>query len=503
MLYPLSYEGSPSWYVGAASSMHRVVPNLLRPMTTSFYEPLSYLDASFLALESPSSHMHVAGVALYEAGPLKLPDGGIDIERIKSHINSKLQYIPRYRQRLAYVPVTRHPVWIDDEHFTFDYHVRHTSLPKPGDDEQLKRLAGRIVSQQLDRGKPLWELWVVEGLENDRFALVAKIHHCMIDGVSGVDLTTILLNLQPTPVIEPTPDWHPRPHPTESELAVSQTAKSLRRAIDTLTHAGKLVREGKLITETTLRKARAVSYSLRSGWLSTAAHTPLNDEIGSNRRFDWTQTNLNDIKDLRKATGSSVNDVVLAIVAGAVRSFLQNHRDFDVTDVDFRIMNPVSTRSADQRGSLGNQVAMWLVSMPIDESDPLKRLRLIQDETTRLKKTDQALGAATLVDLSRGTPLTVLSLASRWAGRAIRPFNMTVTNVPGPQFPLYLLEARMLASIPIVPLWAHHGVGIALFSYDGTLLWGIHSDYDALPDSDHLIAAIHDSLSELKAAASI
>ena len=203
-------------------------------MTDFHYEPLSYLDASFLALETGSAHMHVTGVALFDAAPLKADDGGIDIERIKAHVHSKLQYIPRYRQRLDWVPYDRRPVWVDDQHFDFDYHVRHTSLPRPGSDEQLRELAGRIVSTKLDRSRPLWELWVVEGLSGDRFAIIAKIHHCMIDGLSGVDLTTILLNVVPDSTIEEAPEWTPRPAPTPTQLAVAETARLTRRLIDGL-----------------------------------------------------------------------------------------------------------------------------------------------------------------------------------------------------------------------------------------------------------------------------
>ncbi|MGF1668194.1 MAG: wax ester/triacylglycerol synthase family O-acyltransferase [Acidimicrobiia bacterium] len=470
-------------------------------MADPFYEPLSYLDASFLALESRTTHMHVAAVAIFEAGELKRPDGGIDIDRVKAHIESKLQYIPRYRQRLAYVPYNRAPVWIDDDSFSFDYHVRHTSLPRPGSDEQLKKLAGRIVGQQLDRSKPLWELWVAEGLEGDRFAIIAKIHHCMIDGISGVDLTTILLNVVPTSDVEHAPGWQPRPAPNGTQLAVSELARTTRKTIDTLTSAGDLLKTSKEALGQTAHKLTAAANSLRSGWLRTADRTPLNPDIGPNRRFDWTEFDLEHVKRVKNALGGTVNDVVLAIVAGAVRHFLEVERDFSTVGVEFRVMAPVSVRKASQRGTLGNQVAMWLVSLPISEPDPVKRLRMIQSETKRLKATDQALGAATLVDLSRGTPLPLLSLANRVAGSAIRPFNMTVTNVPGPQFPMYLLEAKMIANFPIVPLWAQHGMGIALFSYDGRLLWGIHADYDALSDSDAFLKSIHHSMATLENAA--
>ncbi|MDH3462077.1 MAG: wax ester/triacylglycerol synthase family O-acyltransferase [Acidimicrobiia bacterium] len=472
-------------------------------MNEFHYEPLTFLDSSFLALETRSLHMHVAGVALFDATPLRTEAGGVDIDRIRRHIESKLQYIPRYRQRLEWVPYDRRPVWVDDDQFSFDYHVRHTSLPRPGDDTQLKKLAGRIMSTSLDRDKPLWELWVVEGLEDDRFALIAKIHHCMIDGLSGVDLTTILLNVVPTAEIEEAPEWEPRPAPTSRQLAVAEAARATRRLIDRLGNLSETVKEGKDIADRTLDKSAAALSSLKSGWLTTSDRTPLNPEIGPNRRFDWTSIPLDQVKAVKNELGGSLNDVVLAIAAGAIRKFLIENRSFDVSGSQFRVMNPVSTRAANQRGALGNQVAMWLIELPIDEEDPVERLKLIAERTLNLKKTNQALGAATLVEISSGTPITLLSMANRVAGSRMRPFNMTVTNIPGPQFPMYLLEAQMLANYPLVPLWSQHGVGLALFSYNGQLLWGVHADYDALPDSEDFLGTIHASFAQLKDAASI
>jgi diacylglycerol O-acyltransferase / wax synthase len=467
-------------------------------MTDFHYEPLSYLDASFLALETRTSHMHVTGVALFDAAPLKADEGGIDIERIKAHIRSKLQYIPRYRQRLEWVPFDRRPVWVDDDHFNFDYHVRHTSLPRPGSDLQLRDLAGRIVSTKLDRTKPLWELWVAEGLSNDRFAVIAKIHHCMIDGLSGVDLTTILLNVVPDSTIEEAPEWKPRPAPTPAQLAVAEAARFTRRLIDGLTNIGDMVREGRTVTDRAVDKSAAAISSLRSGWLTSSAKTPLNPDIGSSRRFNWTEMTLDEVKAVKNALGGSVNDVVLAITAGAVRNFVIENRDYDPSHAEFRAMNPVSTRSASQQGQMGNQVAMWLVDLPISEPNAMTRYEAIKKTTANLKKTRQALGAATLVELSSGTPMTLLSLASRVVGSRIRPFNMTVTNIPGPQFPMFLLESQMIANYPMVPLWQQHGLGVALFSYNGRLLWGVQADYDTLPDSDDFVAALHTSFQELR-----
>jgi WS/DGAT/MGAT family acyltransferase len=341
---------------------------------------------------------------------------------------------------------------------------------------------------------------VVEGVEDDRFAIIAKIHHCMIDGMSGVDLTTILLDVVPTADVETPVTWAPRPAPSPSQLAVAEAGRLTRRLVDGLSNLSEAVKEGVALTDRTLDKSAAALSSLRSGWLTTADRTPLNPDIGPNRRFDWTETPLEAVKRIKDEQGGSVNDVVLAITAGAIRRFLIEERAFDVTDVEFRAMNPVSTRGPGHKGVLGNQVAMWLIDLPIQEPDPLRRLEKVTAATRALKTTNQALGAATLVEISSGTPITLLSLANRLVGSRMRPFNMTVTNIPGPQFPMYLLESEMIANYPMVPLWAQHGLGIALFSYNGQLLWGIHADYDTLPDSDRFLVAIQESFRELREA---
>jgi WS/DGAT/MGAT family acyltransferase len=464
------------------------------------YERLSSLDTSFLALETPELHMHVAAVGIFEAGPLRRDDGGIDIDRIRAFVASKLQFVPRYHQRLAWVPFERHPAWVDDHEFDLAFHVRHSSLPLPGTDAQLKELVGHIVSRNLDRAKPLWELSIVEGLQDDRFALVAKVHHCMIDGMSGVDLMAVMFNVIPTEDIESTADWTPRPTPSGAELVAAETGRRLRNSIDLVKDLGRLAKDARQLTGQAGRRLRAMTHSLGSGWLSAASQTPLNHRMSPNRRIDWQVTDLTQVKAVKNALGGTVNDTVLAIAAGAIREFLITNRDFPVDDLDYRIMAPVSVRSADQRGQLGNQVAMWLVSLPLEEPDPVERLRRIQQETRTLKETDHALGASSLVQLSAGAPSTLVSMGARLAAGNIRPFNMTVTNVPGPQFPLYLLGSRLLVQVPLVPLWAQHGLGLAQFSYNGSLTWGLNADRDLVPDIRSFGEAIQSSLDSLIAA---
>ncbi len=464
------------------------------------YERLSHLDNSFLALESRSTHMHVAGIVLFEAGPLRSATGGIDTDRIRRLVESKLHVIPRYRQRLALVPVEKHPVWVDDEHFNIEYHVRHYSLPRPGSFEQLRALVGLIMSQQLDRSKPLWEFNIVEGLESDQFAIISKIHHCMIDGIAGVDLMAVLLNLAPSEQIADPIPFVARPEPSGTELLVRETARRTGKALGAMRSIRQLTDDASEMVREGAYRARAAGYSLASGWLTTASDTPINGKVGPNRLFGALETPLTQVKEIKNAAGGSVNDVVLATVAGGVRRFLLENRDFDVGGIDFRAMAPVSVRSHDQRGTLGNQVAMWLVSLPLTEPDPLRRLVAVKQATSRLKETNQALGAATLVRLSAGAPATLVSMASRLA-TGVRPFNMTVTNVPGPQFPLYLLGSKMVASYPLVPLWQAHGVGVALFSYAGSVYWGFNADYDIVPDVDAFAGAVSDAFAELHDAA--
>jgi diacylglycerol O-acyltransferase len=462
----------------------------------SFYERLSYLDNSFLALESHATHMHVAGLTIFATGDLQREGGGVDIDRIRAFVESKLHLIPRYRQRLAHVPIERAPVWVDDEHFSIDYHVRHTALPKPGTDEQLRKLMGRLASQQLDRRKPLWELWVVEGLEGDRFAIVSKIHHSMIDGMGSVELMAVLLNLQPVKEAEPAEPFRPREAPNGVELMVRETVRRTSKVLSSIGNFRSALEDAQSLALEGARRVRAMANSLSSGWLSMATNTPINGEVGPNRRFATLAMPLADVKEVKNALGGTVNDVVLATVAGGVRRYFMDTKSFDVDGIDFRVMAPVSVRSTSQRSAMGNHVAMWLAQLPVDEPDPAARLAAVSAETMKLKTTDQAYGAAALVRLSAGTPITLVSLASRLAASA-RPFNLTVTNVPGPQFPMYLLDAKMLEQYPLVPLWHGHGIGVALFSYDGTLFWGFNGDYDIMDEMDEFVTSIDRAFQEL------
>jgi diacylglycerol O-acyltransferase len=465
------------------------------------YTRLTALDNSFLIAESPKSHMHIAGTALYEAGPLRTDAGGIDIERLRSYVESRLHLIPRYRQVLAHVPIEQWPVWVDDRHFNIHYHVRHTSLPRPGDTRQLKRLAGRIMSQQLDRSKPLWEMWIVEGLQGgEHFAVITKVHHCMIDGMSSVDLLTVLLAIAPGDTIEPPPRWLPRPAPDWWQLLGAETLRRAQAPFAAARGFRHMIEESSDPRSNVRVMLRAMRDMLRSS-LRFVSDTPLNRPIGPHRRVDWLAMPLDDVKAVKHALGGTLNDVVLATVTGAIQRFLEGRR-VNVDVLDFRVMAPVSVRTERERGTLGNRVSAWIVELPLAERDPRRRLARICEHTARLKDSKQAMGAAALTAAAEWTPSTLLSLAARMMTRAL-PFNLVVTNVPGPQVPLYFLGARMLDNFGHIPLVDYLGVGIVLFSYAGTLCWGFTADWDLVPDLHELVVAVRDAFVELQTAAGI
>jgi diacylglycerol O-acyltransferase / wax synthase len=464
-------------------------------MAPDTYDRLSFLDNSFLIMEGPTSPMHVAGTATYEAGALTTAEGGIDIDRIRAYVSSRLHLIPRYRHRLAFVPIENHPVWIDDDHFNIHYHVRHTALPRPGDERQLKRLAARIMSQHLDRSRPLWEMWVVEGLDGgSRFALITKIHHCMVDGMSSVDLLNVLLRPEPLEEFEPAPDWNPRRAPTPTELLGDAVYRYASLPLTLGRNLQQLATQASDPRSDLRARLRAVRDMVASN-LPRPSPTPLNQPIGPHRRFDWLSMDLSRVKEVKNRLGGTLNDVVLATVAGALRRFFER-RHIRPEQLDFRVMAPVSVRSEEERGTFGNRVSAWMVPMPLDERDPRRRLDKIRETTSRLKETKQALGAEVLAAVGEWTPSTFLSLGAQLATRRL-PFNLVVTNVPGPQVPLYLLGARMLDNYGLVPLTDNLCLGVVLFSYAGTLCWGFTAEWDLLPDLHDFVLDVESSFREL------
>lgn len=463
------------------------------------YQRLSAQDTSFLVFESPNVPMHIAATQIFDAGPLETGDGGIDFAAIKRSIESILHLVPGYRQKLRWIPFASIPVWVDDADFNIDYHVRHTSLPRPGSIEQLKKLSARIMSIQLDRARPLWEMWVVEGLEGGRFAMVVKMHHCMLDGESGADLATILMSTDPNHELPAdVPDYHPRPEPTTTDLIRDDVIRRFTLPIKAIRNFQLFTSETEDMKVELLIRARALGELL--GWaVNPSSDTPLNGSLGPHRRCDWLEMPLTTVKRVRKALGCTVNDVILTIVSGAIREYLIR-RLVRPEEIDFRVSAPVSIRREEDKGKFGNQVSSWIVRLPVGEADPIARFEAIHKLTQELKATQQALGVEMMMAMAELTPGVLLSLGARAASG---PINMIVTNVPGPQMPLYMMGARLMASFPQVPLLENTALGVAIFSYDGMLNWGFNADYTLIPDLRNFRRAIRNSFDELCAAAGV
>ncbi|MCH7866580.1 MAG: wax ester/triacylglycerol synthase family O-acyltransferase [Myxococcales bacterium] len=461
------------------------------------YDRLSVQDNSFLLMESESSHMHVSSTLVYEAGPLRTEDGGIDINRIMCATESFLHRIPRYRQKLHFIPFFDHAVWVDDRHFKLDYHVRHTALPDPGTDEQLQKLSSRIMAQPLDRARPLWETWIVEGLEGDRFAVITKIHHCMIDGASGLDLAQIMMSPSPVRDLAEVPRFIPRPVPSPMDLVLGEVAYRLSLPMKAVQGLREFASQSESVVAEIGKRAKILGSMLGMGLTST--RTALNGPLGPHRSFAWLDTPLEDIKAMRRGLDCSVNDVVLTIVTGAIRGYMLR-RGVDPATQEFKISAPVSVRRNEEQGKLGNRVSSWILALPVHEEKPLDQLKQIYTTTQRLKETNQALGVEMLMTVAEWTPASLLSLGSRSANG---PVNSIVTNIPGPQFPLYMQGSKLLGIYPQVPLLEGMGLGIALMSYDGTICWGFNANPDVVPDLQEFVKLIAASTKMVAEAAGV
>jgi WS/DGAT/MGAT family acyltransferase len=429
--------------------------------------------------------MHVASASIFE-GPAPTH------AEFRDHIASRLHLVPRFRQKLRFVPFGQgRPVWVDDPYLNLNYHVRQTALPAPGSEEQLRNLAARIFSQQLDRSKPLWELWLVEGLDGDRFAIVGKSHHALVDGVSGVDITTVLFDTEKEPVNPPAmpPKWAPRPEPTDLKLladALHERATSPREIVRGVRAALRGPRQ-------ILRGVGATSKIIGAG--VSAPATPFNVEIGPHRRLAFVRTELDILKAVKNEHGGTVNDVVLSVVTGAIGNYLRA-RGHDTEGLEMRAMVPVSVRAESERGALGNRISAMMAPLPIWCEGPVERLRLITETMGDLKGSGQAVGAEILTKIVDFAPTTIASQAARLQP-AQRFFNLVVTNVPGPQFPLYVLGRQMESIFPLVPLARRQALCVGIMSYNGQVDFGLVGDYDAMADLDSFGLDLEGAIAEL------
>lgn len=482
-------------------------------MSDYHFERLTPIDYSFLVQETRGRHMSVIGVTIFELGPLAKPGGGVDFARIREHTERQLELVPRYRQKLMWRKRRQRsgplglqqvelddeslpPVWVDDPHFNINYHMRHTALPRPGGPEQLKALAGRIASQPLDRARPLWETWVVEGLSGKRFATISKLHHCMIDGMSGADITQLLLSPKRTVrKLQPKP-YKPRPAPTPAQLeremrreqlaAPLRLAEGLRELVGQDDIAGQLARRVRGIGETFSESGAKRSES------------PINGENGPHRAVDWMMTPVATMKAIGKALGGSINDTVLTVLSTAFREYFLDlgHRP---DEQPFRALVPVSIWSERERGEVGNQIMNWLIELPLGEYDPRKQMATIHEVTEELKQSDKALGVKAIQSFLKYTP-GLLSVAVR---NASGPHNTIITNIPGPQMALYQLGAEMIENYPIVPMLEDMGLGIGVMSYNGTMFWGITVDTDIVADPAPFRAALEQAVKSVARTAKV
>ncbi|MFY9264273.1 MAG: wax ester/triacylglycerol synthase family O-acyltransferase [Solirubrobacterales bacterium] len=465
-------------------------------MSDSTLTRLSAVDASFLVQERTGSHMQIGGIMVFE-GPAP------DIGDFKRHIESRMHLVPRYRQRLVFPPLQAgRPFWTDDPEFNIAYHVRDAALPAPGNDEQLERLCARIYSQRLDRHKPLWEMWVVDGLSGGRFALIMKNHHALIDGVAGVDVATILLSVDPDEEIQDAPPWRPRPLPTQGEMLEIGLRDAARAPFKIGRSVLRLATGDSHAREDVGEFAGGVSRAITEA-LDAAPRTPLNQPISQHRRFRIVRNSLDEFREIKSLLDATVNDVVLTITSDALGRWLRS-RYYPTDGLKLRALVPVSTRPKKRRGGdvhAGNELLAMRGYLPVEEMDPLKRLDYIKNSMEGLKQSNQAVAADALTAMQNFAPPTLLAQASR-LNFSTRLFNLLVTNVPGPQLQLYLLGRPMLDVFPVPFLAENHALSVGVMSYNGGINFGILADYDAVPDVQVIADAISDSRDDLLDAAS-
>jgi diacylglycerol O-acyltransferase / wax synthase len=450
---------------------------------------MSPMDASFLHLEGPMNPMHIGGVSIFE-GPAP------PFKRLKEMVASKMGLVPRYRQKVRFIPLgLGRPVWVDDPHFNLSYHLRHTALPAPGSEDQLRHTAARIFAQHLDRNKPLWEIWMVEGLSESRWVLLSKVHHCMVDGVSATDLMSVMFEDDTAPATAAA--WEPAPEPSDAELALRTLTRRTLNPSEQL----RSVRAALRAPRASLVQARDLLCGMTSAapLMRPLGGSSLTGPIGPHRTWSCARVRLSDVKSLRAALGGTVNDVVLALVSGGLRDLLEA-RGERVADRTIRALVPVSIRRPGERGVYNNRVSAMFAELPVGVGDPAARLDAVRAQMDGLKQSKQAVAGDVLTSLSGFAPPMLLALGARLAARAPSLGLQTgVTNVPGPQQPLHTLGRRLLESFPFVPLIGQVRISIAIFSYDGGLYFGVTADYDSSNDIDILTTGVERSMAELLA----
>lgn len=449
---------------------------------------LTVLDDTFIVLERDNLPMHIGSLLIFEGPAPEYAD-------LLGHVAGRLDRLPRYRQVIREVPFNLgRPTWQDDTHFHLEYHIRHTAVPHPGGDEQLRALAGRLLGQRLDMKRPLWEMWLIEGLADGQFALLNKVHHAMVDGLSGADIMEVLLDRSPKPA-DPQPSaWKPTPAPSTVSVLGDALVDAVRNPVDRLGH---LVKDLESPRDALTKVAAALAGTFRIG--ETLAHTEdhLLGQPGPHRRWAWANGDLETVKKIKNTHGGTVNDVILSAIANGFREFLLGRVDELPEGAFVRTMVPVSTRPKDA-DSGGNQVAVMFCDLPVGLSDAADRLARVHEQMVAAKNSGTVEGLDSLLENAVFIPPLLYAAGGRLAARAPQPAVSTITtNVPGPQRQLYMLQHPMVKMLPYVPLGMNQLVTIAIMSYNGQICCGITADYDHVPDVQTLAAGIEHGLREL------
>ena len=452
-------------------------------------ERMSTLDAGFFYVEHDNVPMHMGSLALFE-GPAPKYD---ELARL---LVAKLPRVPRYRQVVRTMPLeVLRPMWADDEHFEISHHLRHAMVPAPGGKRQLRELAASIFETRLDRSRPLWETWLLEGLKHGRWAILSKVHHCMVDGVGGNDLMTAVFDVTPDAECPVPAAWTPEPAPDMVNLMAAGLREAASGSARQLSDLTGLLRIPLLPTGEILGYGRGLAASARR--LAVPSAASLNGPIGPNRRWEWAVTSLAEVKEIRSAHGGTINDVLLAAITRGFRDLLDERGELK-DGLVVRSLVPVSVRGPAEQGMITNRVSAVLANLPAGEPDPLRRLELIREQMDDLKRTSQAVGAEALTGMLGFAAPTLLALGSRAAFQVPQPLVQTVTtNVPGPRLPLYLLGRRLERVYPYVPIGDHVRISVAIFSYLERFTFGITADHDAAPDVKVLARGIRRGLAEL------
>ena len=463
---------------------------------------LSALDASFLYMDQPTTPMHVGSVSIF-----RKPRSGFDYDGLVDLISSRIGLVPRYRQKIREVPGRMaRPVWIDDVDFDVTYHVRRSALPSPGTDRALNDLVARLMSRPLDHTRPLWEMYLVDGLAGGRVALVTKTHQAMVDGVASIDIGQVVLDDTASGRRTPDDDWVARREPTSWRLVYDAVGEAVARPGNAVEAARDAVRDA-ADTVTKVADVAGGLFSAVRAAVRPAPVSPLNVPISTQRRFATARTDLEHYRAVRRAHGGTINDVVLAVVSGALRNWLLSRGATVSPTTTMRAMVPLSVRGdAETTGSiagaglLGNQIASFLVDLPVGEPNPVLRMHHVAHAMREHKESGQSVGANALVRVGGFAPPTLHALGARAAnGFARRLFNLVVSNVPGPQHALYAAGAKLLEMYPVVPLAKGQSLAVGLTSYDGGVFYGFNADRDAMSDVDELGELVTEALAELVA----